>query len=87
MINVLTADGEDCFFTADLRFVESIIQTTAEVTRYSTWFSSGKIRYCLRATMGPTELDSKLGQSVMIIGRAIAKNKEILHSAQLGEYD
>ncbi|CAF1101360.1 unnamed protein product [Adineta ricciae] len=87
VINVLTPDGQDCFFAGKLAFVESAIQQTVKVSRYSTWFSSGRVRYCLRATMGLTETDNKVGQSVKIVERAFDENKKVLHSAQLGEYN
>ena len=87
VINVFTGDGQDCFFAGGLIFAESIIQQTVNLPRYSTWFSSGRIRYCLCATIGLTETDSKAGQSVMIVGQAIDEKKKILHSAGLGEYD
>ncbi|CAF1674007.1 unnamed protein product, partial [Adineta ricciae] len=85
VVNVLTPDGQDCFFAGKLAFVESVIQQTVKVARYLTWFLSGRVRYCLRATMGLTETDNKEGQSVKIVERAFDENKNVLHSAQLGE--
>ncbi|CAF1552266.1 unnamed protein product [Adineta ricciae] len=87
VVNVLTPDGQDCFFAGKLAFVESVIQQTVKVARYLTWFLSGRVRYCLRATMGLTETDNKEGQSVKIVERAFDENKNVLHSAQLGEYN
>jgi hypothetical protein len=87
LMNMLTEDGQDCFFAGGLIFAKSILQQMVDVPRYSTWFSSGRIRYCLRATIGLKETDNKVGQSVMIVGQAIDENKKILHTAQLGEYD
>jgi hypothetical protein len=84
---MFTEDGQDCYVTGRLIFAESIIQQMVNLPRYSTWFSSGRIRYCLRATIGLKETDNKVGQSVIIFIRAMDENKKILHSGHLGEYD
>ena len=85
VISVLAADGQDCYFGARLIFPKSIVQRFVEVPRYTTWFSSNQVRYCLRATLGLLDTDDKNVQNVSIIGRAMDETYEILHSGQLGK--